>query len=473
MATAKKKLNPANPLDRLVGQYAEKQKRDVSAGLEQLGIFDFMVKASPFLQKPLHLSPVLPYFEAIEKGPQFFCFSAPPRHGKSLLTNHFVARLMLRKPGIRIAYGCYSLDLSAGFFSGEVKDILTSNGVELNRQKNAKEEWELANGSSFKAIAPGSGFTGRGADLIIIDDPLKDRAAAESGVIRETTWNWVRDVCITRRSPTCSIVTTHTRWHAEDVIGRLHSKHNIPFINLQAINPMTDLALWEEMWPRQRFIDEVKPFMGEYGWASLYMGEPIPRGGAVFKDPTFYTDADFAKLVEEKKIVKYIVGIDCAYSQKTHSDYSVACVIAVDVAGNGYLVDVRRKQCEAPEFGALLKELRQTYNYPGVYWYTGGQEGMVAAYFRNEHGVPVKDMPARDDKFVRAQAVAAAWNSGRLKFPEGHRPWKDAFIAEVLVFSGLDDPHDDQVDALAASWVPLSKPQTAWGMSDQPIPGFW
>lgn len=470
---AKKKLNPSNPLDRILAGYQNQYQQKANQGLEQLEIMDFMVAASPHLRKPLHLSPVLPYFEAIESEPQFFCFSAPPRHGKSLLTNHAVARLMLRKPGIRVAYGCYSLDLSRGFFSDEVKDILIANGIEINRSKNSKEEWELANGSSFKAVAPGSGFTGRGADLIVIDDPYKDRSHAESGRVRETTWNWVRDVCITRRSPRCSVVVTHTRWHSEDVIGVLSRDFGRPFINMPAIHPETGLALWEEEWPQKRLLEEVKPYLGEYGWASLYLGNPIPRGGAVFKDPTFFSDLEYAALVEGKKIVKVVIGIDCAYTQKTHSDYSVAAVVAIDTADNGYLIDLRRMQVEAPEFGSTLAELRQTYPGAPVYWYVGGQEKMVAEYFRNSHGVPVKDVPAKDDKFVRAQAVAAAWNAGRIRIPSGQRPWMDAFINEILIFSGMDDPHDDCVDALAAAWIPMSRPPVPRGVFEQPIPGFW
>lgn len=476
MTTKKKPTN--SPLDKILGQYAEKQRQVKSVDFSELGIMDFMVATSPHLQKPLHLAPVIPYFEALEKSPQFFCFSAPPRHGKSLLTNHAVARLMLRKPGVKIAYGCYSLDLSRDFFSKEVKDILTSNGFPVDRTQNSKEEWHLLNGSSFKAVAPGSGFTGRGADLIIVDDPYKDRASAESGKIREAAWNWVRDVCITRRSPTCSIVITHTRWAGEDVIGVLSRDHGIPFVNMPALGKITPEglrvpdddgeALWPNQWPRERLIKEVRPFLGAYGWASLYQGTPIPRGGAVFGEPTLYS----ADELETAKIAKYIIGIDCAYTKKSHADHSAAVVLAVDVEGIVYVVDIERRQCESAQFAEVLKQLRLKWNGAPIYWHVGGQEKAVAEYMRNTCGVPVKDIPAKEDKFVRSQAAAAAWNSGRLRIPEATTKWKSDFINEILIFTGLDDPHDDQVDALSSAFVPLSKPKVPRGLAQDWIVPF-
>jgi hypothetical protein len=264
----------------------------VASNLQDLSIFDFMLKASPEIRgvkttRPDHLASVLPFFDAIEREPTTFCFSAPPRHGKSILTNHLVARHMLRHPGVKIAYGSYSLDLSADWFSGEVKDIFLNNNIPINRTSNTKEYWELENGSSFKAIAPGSGFTGRGADLIIIDDPYKNRETASSGAVRASTWDWISDVCFTRRSPNASILITHTRWNYEDIIGVMEREHGFPYINLPAINELGE-ALWPEQWPADR-LAEVRKVVGEYKWASLYMGQPIPQGGAVFRGTNLYT----------------------------------------------------------------------------------------------------------------------------------------------------------------------------------------
>lgn len=454
-----------SPFDKAVAERLAKLRAQRTSGLKDLELFDFLVSASPHYQAPTHFEALLPYFAAAEDAPTIFCFSAPPRHGKSVLTNHYVARRMLREPGLKVAYGCYSLDLSAGFFSDEVKDILVSNGIEIDRWKNTKEEWRLANGSVFKAVAPGSGFTGRGADLIIIDDPYKGRAEAESGKIRQTTWDWVREVAITRRSPNASVIITHTRWHAEDVIGQMERDIGVPFVNFPAINENGD-ALWPQQWPAKRLIEEVKPILGNYGWSALYMGAPIPRGGAVFGDTHVYDELP-------KSFKKIVIGIDCAYSKKTHSDYSAAVVLGVDENNIHYVIDVRRLQCSSSEFAVVLKELRATWGNPPIYWYVGGQEKEIAEYLRNTHGVPVKDIPAKEDKFVRAQSVAAAWNAGKVLIPAKDQPWSNAFISEVLTFSGLDDPHDDQVDALAAAYIPSAGKKRIRGEFDATALGIF
>lgn len=279
-----------NALDKIIQARMMARNVKTSSNLKDLSLMDFITTASPTIAgnptvAPVHLNPVLPYFDKVEKEPAIFSFSAPPRHGKSVLTNHFVARLMLRRPGIRIAYGSYGLDLSE-WFSGQVKNIFVANGIELNKDKNTRNEWELTNGSSFKAIAPGTAFTGRGGNLIIIDDPYKDRQEAQSGAVRDTVWAWMRDVVMTRREPGGSIIVTHTRWHYEDIIGKLERENEYPFINMPAIDE-TGKALWPERFDATT-LAAIRKDGGEYSWASMYMGQPLPAGGAVFRGMNYY-----------------------------------------------------------------------------------------------------------------------------------------------------------------------------------------
>src|SRR6185369_3168606 len=288
MAARKRQTKtPKNSAESALARYAKERYaalQDKTRGnLADLPLFDFLTTTSPHLCRPEHLVSVVPYMEALDESPQAFALSAPPRHGKSVLVNHLCARQMIRHPGLKVAYGCYSLDL-AGFNSLEVKDILIANNVELDRNQNSKEEWRLENGSVFKCVAPGSGFTGRGADLIIIDDPYKGRTEAESGRIRDATWSWFTAVAITRRSPNASVIVTHTRWTVDDLIGKVTKEHGWPYVNLQAINDQSD-ALWPNEWPLDKLL-EIKSLIGPYEWHSLYMGDPRPRGGAVFGDPS-------------------------------------------------------------------------------------------------------------------------------------------------------------------------------------------
>lgn len=464
----RQKQPPKNASESALARFARERLAVLEAGnkgsLGDLPLFDFLVKASPHLRRPEHLSAVLPYLEAIREAPQAFALSAPPRHGKSVLIQHLCAREMIARPGIRIAYGSYNLDL-AGFCSTEVKDILISNNVEIDKNHKSKEEWRLENGSTFKCVAPGSGFTGRGADLIIIDDPYKGRLEAESGRIRDATWNWFTAVAITRRSPKASVIINHTRWVIDDLAGKATKEHGWPYINLPAIDE-DGMALWPEEWPTEK-LDEIREIIGAYEWSSLYMGEPRPRGGTVFGDPTAYTKEELPKTFK-----KVYIGIDAAYTKKTHSDYSVAVVIGQDDEGVVYVLDVIRKQCEAPVFGKLLQQLRHKYGCPPIYWSIGGIERAVVDFFESSCGVPIKAVPAKEDKFVRAQAVAAAWNAGRVRLPSSQEPWVGPFLSEVLLFTGLDDPHDDCVDALAAAFIPCASKRVKRGNLTERVMSF-
>ncbi len=154
---------------------------------------------------------------------------------------------------------------------------------------------------------------------------------------------------------------------------------------------------------------------------------------------------------------KISIGIDVAYTKKTNSDYSCAVVLGhVRDGDNCFILDVVREQVQILQFGNILKNLRIEWGSPPITWYVGGQEKIVAEYLLNVVKVPIKTIPAKEDKFARAQAVAQAWNAGRVWIPSANKPWVAQFTAELLAFSGMDDPHDDQVDALAAAYAPFA-----------------
>lgn len=449
-------------MDRAVASRLAKirEKRVVAYG--DLPLLDFVTTVSPRFTRPEHLSPVVPYLEAAFESPQFITFSAPPRHGKSQLVFHFIAKFIAKFPHLSVAYCSYSATF-AERKSVEIRELARRAGVEFDKSSKARDSWKTSQGGSFLARGPGGPLTGEGVHLLVCDDPYRSRAEAESGTIRDNIWDWWTSVPMTRLEPGASVVVTHTRWHLEDLIGRLGVDQGWPHFNLPAINEQGE-PLWPERYNAAALIERRKQ-VGEHDWASMFMGEPRPRGGAVFGDTNTYTDEEFAKA----KIVKYVIGIDCAYTKKTHSDYSVAVVLAIDEDGNHYVVDVRRKQCESPDFAKVLKELRLTYNSPPIYWYTGGIEKGVADYFRNTFGIPVKAVNAREDKFARAQSTAAAWNAGRIYVPADHKPWLDPFVSEVLTFTGMDDLHDDCVDALVAAYIPSAGKKVYRGNLDSPV----
>jgi predicted phage terminase large subunit-like protein len=236
-----------------------------------------------------------------------------------------------------------------------------------------------------------------------------------------------------------------TRWHVDDLAGRMIAASN-EYINLPAISP-AGTALWEARRPLV-WLEERRRIFGEYSWSSLYQGAPRPRGSAVFREPHYFTE-------KPRQAYRVSIGADFAYTTKTHADYSVAVVMA-EANGFYYILDVYRRQVEAPAFGGVLKPLQSTYSGAKVTAFVGGTEKGITDFMKQQ-GVRMDAIPAVGDKFSRAQPIAAAWNAGRVLIQQG-APWAAEFVAEVCGFTGVKDRHDDCVDALAGAFHTFSKP---------------
>lgn len=265
---------------------------------------------------------------------------------------------------------------------------------------------------------------------------------------------------------TSGICTHNTRWHADDLTGTLikESDADWEYVNLPAISDDG-----KPLWPLRYNLDDLakrRKDVGEYEWSALYMGDPRPRGGAVFKNTNVYLHGDDPRWLSERAPIGYqklpiafkriAIGIDLAYTAKTYSDYSVAVVLGHGIDDRFYVLDCVRAQCELPAFIQELKALRLKYTDAKMFWYTGGQEEEIARQIKAS-GLPIKTEKALVDKFVRAQDTAASWNAGMILVPEGgpRFPWVNKFLSQVLSFTGIGDTHDDDVDALAAAYMRL------------------
>lgn len=469
MASKTPKQTRSNSADNSLARFAQEKLEALRASrvvdFADIPLLDFVPRVTPHFSKPEHLSAAVAYLQAAYESPQKFSLSAPPRHGKSELLFHFMAQYMAKFPHRNVAFVSYSAKF-AERKSMQVRAICQRAGVALDKSSASRGTWRTDAGGYFFARGPGGDLTGEGIHLLVCDDPYRSRGEAESGTIRDNIYDWWTSVCMTRIEPGGSVVASHTRWHSDDLTAKLTSEQGWPNISLPAIGE-DGSALWPERYTIQD-LHERKKIVGDYDWASMYMCRPRPRGGSLFGDTTTYTPEEFEKV----KIVKYVIGIDLAYTSKTYSDFSVAVVLAIDEDRNAFVVDCVKKQMPAKNFATELQRLRFIYKDAQIIWFTGGQEVAIAQFFRNSCGIPVKDIPAKEDKFVRAQAAAAAWNSGRLFVPAENKPWLSSFITEILCFTGLDDAHDDQVDALAAAYHPLSKKREFRGSLEKRILAF-
>lgn len=450
----------------------ESRRRKRAKHLRTASLAEFVPSISPTCTQPNHLRRLVDILERASRGePVRALISTPPQHGKSTTIEHAIARVLLLRPSTFCAYATYSID-KAHVESRNIRDYALRAGVKLRGDSKALGYWRTPEGGGLLATGVGAGMTGYpGLKLIVVDDPIKNREEAESTVIRDSVHGWYTSAVISRAHPDTSIIVVATRWHHDDLIGRLEKdtyqdRPVYEVVNLPAINDGTDpdRELGAALWPEARpvgFLRKTEAEVGPYDWSALYMGRPVPRGGAVFGVETTYD-----KLPESG--LRYGAGLDFAYTEKTTSDWSVVVLLARLVAHKReddryFVVDVRRAQKPPPLFHTQEITAVKTAHPSARFMAYLATSEMGSGQFVRSLGTPITLRQAKADKFVRAQPVAAAWNRGAVMVPT-RALWLGAFLDEVQKFTGVSDAHDDMVDALAAAFDLLSAGGDGSGM---------
>jgi hypothetical protein len=282
----------------------------------------------------------------------------PPRHGKSALTTvRYPIYRMERNSGIRVMPGCYDQSL-ANLFSRQSRRIAQDRGFR-GGEIRAQDEWETIGGGSFRAVGVGGGITGRGADLIIIDDPIRSREEANSERWRDRIFDWYTNDISTRLEQGGAIILSQTRWHEDDLASRILASPDGPnwtVIQLPAEAEADDplgreegAALCPERFDLPALYD-IKSVMG-LDYYALYEQRLMAQEGGLYKKAWFRyaTAEELAELAFD-----YILQAwDTASSQL--GDWS-ACVTA-GVAGNEVVVlDVFRARLETPDLLRAVKD---------------------------------------------------------------------------------------------------------------------
>lgn len=420
--------------------------------IAQESVYDLIPRLSPTIRgqktgRPEHLRPLVDELEAAiapHEGQRRFWFSVPPRHWKSETIKHAIVKHLHCWPESDVAYCTHTASFAASQ-SRDVRRLAKASGLELSDDSNRKDEWHTVGGAGLVARGVGGEVTGRGFRLIVVDDPVKSREVAESAVEREKLYNWLEDDVASRLTPDGTIILVHTRWHPDDPIGRYRNHQGWRGHNIQAIREVDgeEVALLPQQWPLEllRPIREVNP----YKFASLYQGEPRPRGGKVFdRDPGYYRPEALPQRYRTAH------GLDLAYSKKSRADRSVLLTGITD-GWDIYLTGCKIRRERSDEF---IQTVKRTVELGPIRWYCSGVEKAIADLFATG-GVYVNALNATADKFVRAQNAAKLWNVGRIWLPESGidedgTDWAHELTEEIGAFTGVNDPHDDIVDALAA-----------------------
>lgn len=418
-----------------------------------LPLVDYVHALSPRWDAPRHLAQVASLFERATRGETVrACVSVPAQFGKTTLVQHGLVQTLEQHPDWPLTYASYAAEIAYDK-SKETRDLARDAGLTLREDTAAAGRWKLTQGGGLLSTGIGGPLTGYASRLVVVDDPHKNREEAESRRERDKVEGWLRSTALTRIAPGGSCIVVHTRWHPDDLIGRL-ALDGWEVVNIPALDA-DDRSIWEEHRPRE-FLRMRERELGPYEWAALMMGNPRLRGGAVFTAlPTHYTAAP-------SELAKSI-GLDLAYSARTSADWSVAVVMGRLGTGPDarfYVLDVLRHQERAPEFAERLARLKARHPLTRTRIYAGGTErgalDFLALPAPRGVGMSIDVKHALGDKYSRATPFAAAWNAGRVMVPEDAH-WSREFVDELGRFTGQNDPHDDQVDAAAAAFDVLAE----------------
>lgn len=422
-------------------------------------LLDWVHELSPTYARPEHLRPLCEALTKMRHEPVYSWCSVPPRHGKTETILHSIVWRLLQDPTAQIGYCTYEANLAYSK-SRKMRELYEAAGGKLKRGSAGVHEWQTEQGGGLIATGVGGPLTGRGVILLVIDDALKNREEAESPVIRQKHWDWFTSTALTRLEPGGSVLVNMTRWHDDDLIGRIQQE--FPewqgiYMPAVAEEPQPDgtlkrTALWPGRWPLDE-LDKRRRIVGEYDWSALYQGQPRPKGGRLFGSVSRYEHG----IITENKPFKIIIGADPAATEKTTSDYSAAVVLACQgkfgtLDFRADVLEVYRKQVSVPEFVSRLRDLGVKWGAPIAVEAVGGFKAVPDMLRRLDPKLKIIEAPLMtSDKFTRSLPVSAAWNDGRVRIPSDIRnnTWVPDFLTEVEKFTGVRDAKDDQIDALA------------------------
>jgi predicted phage terminase large subunit-like protein len=363
-------------------------------------------------------------------------------------------------PEANVIAASHTIEL-AQRFGRRVRNLMQEHGpilgVNLSDDNHAAGRWSTTVGGEYYSAGVGVGIAGFRADLAIIDDPIKSRQDADSETVREHIWDWFKSDLSTRLKPGGRIILIQTRWHEDDLAGRILAEMeaggqewevlSLPAeaIENDPLGRKPGEMLWDDAYGYGRFLRSEKATQTPRNWSALYQQAPAPESGNFFKDEwlrTYITPPD-------PKTLSIYGASDYAVTENG-GDYTVHVVVGVDPKGNIYLLDLWRGQTSSDVWVSTWCDLVKRWK--PLDW--AEEKGQIAAGLgpfrdaeasRQKAYVNVEMFPTRGSKAVRAQSIRGRMAMGFLYVPAS-APWFADFRAELLMFPA--GKHDDQVDAL-------------------------
>ena len=383
----------------------------------------------------------------------------PPRHGKSeLATKRFPAWFLGRNPDRQVIQASYNSDLAKDF-GRQVRNIFQERrfqnvfqGVELAQDSKAADRWNTSKNGAYVAAGVGTAVTGRGADILIIDDPLKDREEAESETRRETVWNWYTSTAYTRLQGMRAEILVQTRWHEDDLAGRLleaEAKGGKKWDKLILPALMSDGgALWPERFP-VNVLQEIKQTIGPRDWSALYQQEPAPDDG------TFFLKAWFKRHEKPPERCHVYMTSDYAVTEGD-GDYTEHAIWGVDGTGRIFQLDWWHGQTASDEW--IEQKLHMIRKWKPICAF--GEAGVIQKAIEpmlkrrmteTSTRCRMEWLPSIHDKATRARAFQSRAAMGEVSLLDDERG--ERVLKQLLAFPA--GKHDDAVDVCSMMGLAL------------------
>ncbi len=452
--------------------------------LARRSLEDFCARVDPTYIRGQHTRKLIDHLEALRAGEiEKLMVSMPPRHSKTYhVSERFPAWWLGQSPADQVILASYTID-RARASSRKARSLFREPtwpfDARLQAGAESVDEWRTAAGGIVKAAGVGGSMTGFGAHLLNIDDPIKDRAEANSPTRRDALWSWYTEVAKTRLMRRGRELLTNTRWHEDDLTGRIlnsagASKWTVLNLPALAICPQCDSITCghdvvdelgrhpgEILWP-EGGIPLPDPALGEIslrGFWSLFQGRPRPDDGTLFKRPWFTR-----RYRELPRFTHAAMFLDGAWKEGIGNDRSAIGLWATDGI-DYYLVDAWAKRVEYPDLKSKAKDYWARWRNVAsttVPCVEDAASGIpIIQEFRRTTNIPIVGVTVDKSKYTRAEAVSPPFEALKVLLPDtdwdGHGrdvSWVDEWIEEHVGFPGL--AHDDWVDTTSGALARLT-----------------
>jgi predicted phage terminase large subunit-like protein len=461
---------------KLLPTMTESQMRDLYVSLEEHdqlesrenaanNFMDFVHKVWPNFINGAHHVRMARAFERVASGKcKRLIINMPPRHTKSEFASYLLPAWFLGKyPGKKVIQTSHTAELAVGF-GRKVRNLVDSEvygqifpGVALQSDSKAAGRWNTNSGGDYFAIGVGGAVTGKGADILIIDDPHSEQEAALAEVnpeIYDKTYEWYTSGPRQRLQPGGAIVVVMTRWSKKDLTGQVlksaaqRSGEDWEVIEFPAILP-SEKPLWPEFWSLDELL-ALKNELPNQKWMAQYMQNPTSDVSAIVK-------REWWQIWEEDSppSCEFVLqSWDTAFEKTNRADYSACTTWGVfykpDDSGvtqaNIILLNAFRQRMEFPLLKKKAIEEFKEWD-PDSIIIEKKASGAPLIYELRAMGIPVQDFtPSKgNDKISRLNAVSDIFASGRVWIPGTN--WAEEVVDEVASFPGGE--HDDYVDSVS------------------------